>query len=195
MQNIITNRLTLRAIKSKDIFSYSELFSDKETMKLIGGLPLTNDLDIKNVIYQIKKEEDEGISIFWTITLSNEKEFIGFVRLMNYNSIYYDLSFDIMGDLKNSPLLLKYIDRKNGWEIDYALLKDHRNQGIMTEALSAVQNFCIENKLSPIYAKVNNIENKATISVLLKTNFFELIPQTSNEGGLGMIYKWEIINQ
>lgn len=191
MQKIVTDRLTLREIKSNDIFGYSELFSDRETMKLFGGPPVTNDLEIKNVIEQKRREEDEGISLFWTITLSDEREFIGFIRLMSYNSIYFDLSFESMGVMKNSPDLLKYIDKKNGWEIDYALLKDYRNKGIMTETIFAIHDFCRENNISPIYAKVNSLENKSTVSVLLKTGFKEHLPQANHEGKLGMIYKWE----
>lgn len=190
MQKIVTSRLTLREIKSKDIFGYSELFSDKETMKLFGGLTVTSDLDIKDVVEQKRKETDLGISFFWTITLSDEKEFIGFIKLMSYNSIYFDLSFEALGDLKNSSELLKYIDKNKGWEVHYALLKEYRNKGIMTEALYAVINFCVENNISPLYAKVNSIENKSTISVLLKMGFSELLPQISHDGGLGMIYKW-----
>ncbi len=191
MEKINTGRLTLREIKSKDIFGYTELFSDRETMKLFGGPPVSSDLEIKDVIHQKRQEENEGISFFWTITFSEEREFIGFIRLMSYKSVYFDLSFDAMGKLKDSPEFLKLIDRKNGWEIDYALLKDYRNKGIMTESISAIQDFCSKNQISPVYAKVNSIENKSTISVLLKTGFSEHIPQANQEGKLGMIYKWE----
>lgn len=191
MEKIITSRLTLREIKSKDIFGYTELFSDSETMKLYGGTTVSSDLEIKDVVQKKRYEEKEGISFFWTITLSDEKDFIGFVRLMSYNSIYFDLSYKLMGTLKNSPEVLKYIDRKNGWEIDYALLKDYRKIGIMTESILAILNFCRVNNIAPIYAKVNSIETKSTISVLLKTGFIEYLPQANQEGKFGMIYKWE----
>ena len=190
MQKIITERLTLREIKSKDIFGYSELFSDKETMEQFGGPTINNDLEIKNVIETKRKEFEDGASIFWTITETDEKEFIGFVRLMSYNSYYFDASFESMGNLRNSPELLNYIDKENGWEIDYALLKNFRNQGLMTEAISAIQNFCTENNITLIYAKVNSLTNIATVSVLLKNGFSEHLPQANREGGLGMIYKW-----
>jgi len=191
MEKIYTDRLMLREIKSKDVFGYAELFTDSETMKLFGGSTVSSDLEIKDVIQQKRHEEDEGISFFWTITLAKEREFIGFIRLMSYNSIYFDLSFEIMGALKDSPNFLKYIDRENGWEIHYALLKDYRNKGIMTESIFAIFNFCRENNISPIYAKVNSIENKSTVSVLLKTGFKEHLTQTNLEGKLGMIYKWD----
>lgn len=189
MQKLVTDRLSLRDVKSKDIFGYTELFSDKDTMKQFGGPPIQNDLGVANIIEQKRREEEKGISFFWTITLSDEREFIGFIRLMSYSSIYFDLSFEAMGDLRNHPELLNYIDKK-GWEVDYALLKEYRNNGIMTEALAAVLDYCDENDMSPVYAKVNSLENKSTISVLNKSNFSELLPQASHEGALGMIYKW-----
>jgi RimJ/RimL family protein N-acetyltransferase len=191
MQKIVTDRLTLREIKSKDIFGYSEIFSDKETMEQFGASTINNDLEIKNLIETKRKEFEDGASIFWTITETYEKEFIGFVRLMSYNSYYFDLSFESMGELRNSTELLDYIDKENGWEIDYALLKNFRNKGIMTEAIHAVQNFCIENNITLVYAKVNSLSNKATVSVLLKNSFSEHLPQANREGGLGMIYKWD----
>jgi RimJ/RimL family protein N-acetyltransferase len=49
MQKIVTDRLTLREIKSKDIFGYSEIFSDKETMEQFGASTINNDLEIKNL--------------------------------------------------------------------------------------------------------------------------------------------------
>jgi len=190
MQKIITERLTLREIKSKDIFGYSELFADKETMELFGGAPVTNDLELRNVVESKRKEYESKISIFWTITLTTEKEFIGFIRLMSYNSYYFDLSFEAMGELRNSSELLEYIDKVNGWEMDYALLKVYRGQGIMTETIANVLEFCNQNSISAIYAKVNSLTNKATVSVLLKNGLKELLPQLNQDGEMGMIYKW-----
>ena len=191
MENINTDRLTLREIKSKDIFGYTELVSDRETMKLFGGSPVLSDVEIKDVIHQKRHEENEGISFFWTITLSEEREFIGFIRLMSYKSFYFDLNFGAWGKWIYSPGFLKLFDRENGWEIEFALLKDYRNQGIMTESISAIQDFCRKNRISPVYARVNSIENKSTISVLLKTGFFEHMPKENQEGKLGMIYMWK----
>lgn len=190
MDKIVTPRLILREIKSKDIFGYSELLSDEATMKLFGGAPVRSDLEIKNVIENKRKEYEEGISIFWVITLIEEKEFIGFIRLMNYNSSYFDASFAAMGELKNSTELLSYIDKTNGWEIDYALFKEYRGHGIMTESIRHVLNHCIDNDIAPVYAKVNSLTNKATVAVLLKNDFGELLPQKNSHGNLGMIYKW-----
>ncbi|QMU64179.1 MAG: GNAT family N-acetyltransferase [Flavobacteriaceae bacterium] len=191
MQKLLTDNLTLREIKAKDVFGYSELFADKETMDLFGGPTVNNDLEISDVIATKRKEYENGTALFWTITETEEREFIGFVRLMSYNSYYFDASFSSMGELRNSPELLNYIDKENGWEIDYALLKEFRNNGFMTEALSAVLDYCKTNSIRVIYAKVNSMENKATTAVLLKNDFVEHLPQANQKGGLGMIYKWE----
>ena len=191
MQKLITDHLTLREIKAKDVFGYSELFADKETMDLFGGPTVNNDLEISDVIATKRKEYENGTALFWTITETEEREFIGFVRLMSYDSYYFDASFSSMGELRNSPELLNYIDKQNGWEIDYALLKEFRNKGFMSEAISAVLDYCTTNSIRVIYAKVNSMENKATTAVLLKNDFVEHLPQANQKGGLGMIYKWE----
>lgn len=186
---LITERLTLREIKSKDIFAHTELFSDKETMDLFGGARVTNDLELKDVIETKRIEYEKGNAIFWVITLTEEKEFIGFIRLMSYNSHYFDASFASMGEARNKPEFLKYID-KNGWEVDYALLKNFRTKGIMTEAMKEILNYCRENNLSPLYAKVNSLTNTATVNLLKKFKFGDHLPQANHKGGLGMIYKW-----
>ena len=108
---LLTERLILREIKGNDIFGYSEILSDSETMKLFGGPLLTNDLDNKDFVQRMKAEREKGISYFWTITLKDEKEFIGFVRLMSYNSSYYDASFSSIGEHRFDTEFLKYFDR------------------------------------------------------------------------------------
>jgi len=186
---ITTPRLILREIKNKDIFAHSVLFSDKETMELFGGYRLSNDLGLSNVVDYFRNDFDKGYSIFWVITLVEEMEFIGFIELKSYNSSHFDQSFAAMGDLRNDPDFLKYIDKK-GWEIDYALLKKYRGKGIMTEATQFVLDYCITCNLSPIYAKVNNLTNLATIGVLKRIGFVDFLPQINEKGEFGMMYKW-----
>jgi RimJ/RimL family protein N-acetyltransferase len=186
---LVTDRLILRELKSKDIFDLMGLFSDSETMNLFGGGVLKNDLEIKGLIETTRRDYESGDAVFWVITLSEEREFIGFIKIMSYKGHYFDMSFASLGESKNDPELLKYID-KTGWEIDYALLKAYRQRGIMTEALRAVLAYCSANGHSPLYAKVNSLRNKATIALLINNNFIECLPQANREGGLGMIYKW-----
>jgi|LakMenEpi03Aug12_release.lakeMendotaPanAssembly.Ray.scaffolds.fasta_scaffold289251_2 RimJ/RimL family protein N-acetyltransferase len=174
---LITERLILREIKGNDIFGYYEILSDRDTMKLFGGPTLTNDLDNKDFVQRMKVEREKGICYFWTITLKEEKEFIGFVRLMSYNSGYYDASFSAAGEHRFDPEFLKYFDRENGWEIDYALQRNHRNKGIMKEAVSAVLEFCANENISPVYAKVNSMTNSATVGVLSYHDFKNHMPQ------------------
>ena len=138
----------------------------------------------------MQKEREQNISFFWSIVPKFEKEFAGFIRLMNYESKYFDSSFRSMGEHKDSIEFKSYIDRK-GWEVDYALLERYRGKGIMTEALITIFDFALNEGLRPIYAKVNSMDNSATIKVLLKNNFKELLPQMGEGGKLGMIYKKE----
>lgn len=202
---LLTERLILREIKGNDIFGYYEILSDPQTMKLFGGPFLTNDLDNKDFVQRMKSEREKEISYFWTITLKEEKEFVGFVRLMSYNSGYYDASFISNGEQRFDTDFLKYIDRANGWEIDYALIKSQRNKGIMREAVGAVLEFCKTENLTPIYAKVNSMTNTATVKVLRQHSFKEHLPQVDpkllekydaktivENNEMGMIFKWTI---
>ncbi len=168
--------LVLREIKSNDIFGYYQILSDAATMQQFGGPVLDNDLDRKDTVMRMKIEREQNKSFFWTITLREEKEFIGFVRLFSYNSEYYDLSFSAMGDYRYDNEFLKEVDRENGWELDYALLPEYRNRGIMTEAVSLVLNFCSEVSLSPVYAKINSLKNQASEKVLVLNSFKRLMP-------------------
>lgn len=202
---LTTARLVLREIKGNDLFGYYEIRSDKETMQLFGGPHLTNDLDNKNFVEQMKFERENDISYFWTIVLKEEKEFIGFVRLMSYKSNYYDASFSAIGEHKFDSEFLKYFDRENGWELDYALLRNQRNKGIMKEAVGAVLEFCQLENINPVYAKVNHMTNTATVSVLKHHNFQDHLPQIDQtllekydtetlikNKEFGMIYKWTV---
>ena len=202
---LTTSRLVLREIKGNDLFGYYEIRSDKETMQLFSGPLLTNDLDNKNFVEQMKFERENGFSYFWTIVLKEEKEFIGFVRLMSYKSNYYDASFSAIGEHKFDSEFLKYFDRENGWEIDYALLRNQRNKGIMKEAVGAVLEFCQLENINPVYAKVNHMTNTATVSVLKHHKFQDHLPQIDQtllekydaetiikNKEFGMIYKWTV---
>jgi RimJ/RimL family protein N-acetyltransferase len=198
-----TERLVLREIKGNDLFGYYEILSDPQTMKLFGGPTLLNDLENKDFVQRMKLEREKGISYFWSITLKEEKEFVGFVRLMSYNSGYYDASFSAIGEHRFDNEFLKYFDKEHGWEIDYALIKSQRNKGIMREAVGAVLEFCEVENLFPIYAKVNSMTNTATVKVLKHYNFQDHLPQVDpkllekydaktivENNEIGMIFKW-----
>jgi RimJ/RimL family protein N-acetyltransferase len=191
MKKLTTDGLTLREIKAKDVFGYTELFSDSETMDLFGGPTVKSDIEISNLISIKRQEFENNAALFWTITETEEKEFIGFIRLMNYQSYYFDESYSSMGEERNNPEFLQYIDRQNGWELDYALLPNYRQKGFMTEVIKAVLKYCGESGINTVYAKVNSNTNKPTIAVLLKNGFEEHLPQANHKGGMGMIYSWE----
>jgi RimJ/RimL family protein N-acetyltransferase len=202
---LTTQRLILRGIKGNDLFGYYEILSNKATMKLFGGPVLENDLDNKDFVQRMKEEREAGICYFWTITLKEEKEFIGFVRLMSYNSGYYNASFSAMGVYMFDKEFLKYFDRANGWEIDYALLENYRNKGVMREALGSILDYCKLENISPVYAKVNSMTNIATVKVLKYFGFKDHMPQINNKlleqhdaktlidkNLFGMVFKWTV---
>ena len=175
-------RITLREIKSNDIFGYYEILTDKVTMNQFGGPVMDNDIERKDFVTKMRVERENNISYFWSINLNAEKEFIGFVRLLSYNSEYFELSFSAMGKKINDQEFLNQVDRVNGWEIYYALLPRYRNDGIMSEAVGLVINYCLEKSISPLYAKVNSLKNEASIRVLKKNLFEDFMPLISDPG-------------
>lgn len=200
---LTTNRCILREIKGNDLFGYYEILSDPDTMSLLGGPALTNDLVNINFVDRMKVERENGICFFWTITLKEEREFIGYTKLMSYNSGYYDASFSANGEHKFDFEFQKYFDRASGWEIEYALIKSQRNKGIMREAVGAVLEFCASSNIFPIYAKVYSMKNIATVKVLKHHNFQKHLPQIDEKlrekydletivknKEFGMIFKW-----
>ncbi len=173
MDKIITDRLTLRAIKPKDIYGYSAIYGDNETMSMFGGTVASSDLDFRDIVLNIKTNVKNGHLKFWAITYSDEREFIGFVRLLSYESFYFDKSFESMGNVKDSIEFSRYVNRNNGWELDYALLKEYRNKGVMSESIEAIIRSCIDEDCTNIYAKINRLENIASIDLLpCETRFF-----------------------
>lgn len=202
---LISERIVLRNIKNQDIFGIYEIFSDSETMNLIGGQTQLNDFDNKTFVENSRIESEMGISYFWAITLKNSPEFIGYVTLKSYQSKYFNQSFRVMGESIFNPDFEKLFDRSNAWEINYALLADFRNTGIMSESVSLILDFCRNIKISPIYARVNpEVNNSASIKVLERNNFIDFTLNVKSQlykifssesliekNYLGLIYKWE----
>jgi hypothetical protein len=60
----------------------------------------------------------------------------------------------------------------------------------MSEALEMVLEYCKINHLSPLYAKVKNLLNVATVKLLNKVGFIEHIMQTDHKGAYWIIFKW-----
>mgnify|MGYP000467527327 CR=1 FL=1 len=153
---------------------------------------------------QAIKIENNEFALKYKI-LREEKEFVGFIRLKSYNSKYYDSAFSSIGTHRFDNEFVKYFDRTNGWEIDYALTKSQRNKGIMREAVGAVLEFCTSENISPLYARVNSMTNSATVKILRYHGFEDHLPQVDpillktygakkiiEKNEMGMIFKWII---
>ena len=190
IEKLTSTNLILRELKSKDLLSYFDLLADSETMTFFGGPTVNNVLDLNNVITKKLTEFKLNQSHFWVITEVEEREFVGFIRIMNYESFYFDASYESMGSLKDSAPFNQFINRK-GWEVEYALLPEFRNRGIMNECLNLVLKYCKEKSFTPIYAKVNSMSNKPSINVLIKNKFREYLQMQNQLGTLGMLYKLE----
>lgn len=181
----ISERLILRAIKANDIFDIAEIVSDKETSELFGGIEKENDLYMFNFVELIQEDRQANTSFFWSITMKENLDFIGFIRLISCQSED--------SNINNLLYLEGYTDStdNNGWEIDYVLLKPYRGNRYMSESINVILNFAINERLLPMYARVQSVKNKSSIAILKKYGFKDLFPITNVKNEIGMLYKFE----
>lgn len=177
VKRIETENLVLRKLKLEDLFGYYEFKSDFDTMQLFGGRSIHYDKELQDFITFINEDSSKGNLLFWTITLKGMNEFIGFFRAIKYDSHLFGQSFYEVEKYAESTEFKISVDRKNGWEIDYALLPKFRGKGIMSEAADAILKYMLRDLyIKVIYAKVASIKNESSIKVLKKNLFTELFP-------------------
>ncbi|MEP7095516.1 MAG: GNAT family N-acetyltransferase, partial [Flavobacterium sp.] len=98
---------------------------------------------IRKVNYNIKNNN----SIYWAITLTDTKTFVGTICLFDFSN------------------------EKNSCEIGYELMMEFQGQGIMKEAVQVVIDYVFQNlKFKKILA-YTHYENLNSTNLLLKLNF------------------------
>jgi len=128
---LTTERLTLRQLSTADQQDIFVLRSDSEINKYLYREPSKSITDAINFIDKINDNIKNNQSIYWVISLTSTKTFVGTICL-----------FDFSGEttIKNE----QYEQDKNSCEIGYELMTEFQGQGMMKEALTEVINYAFE---------------------------------------------------
>lgn len=162
-QKIETERLTLRRFKVEDAENmFKNWASDPENVKHLSWSAHKNIEETKNILNEWIASYENKKSYNWAITLKETDEIIGGIDVI---------------------LLLEHIDC---CEIGYVLSKKYWNQGIMTEALKAVQNYLFEKaNFNRIQAR-HDVDNPASGKVMIKAGMkFEGVLRQSDKKNTG----------
>ncbi len=144
---LITERLTLRQISIDDGQGIFILRSDTEINKYLDRQVSETIEDAKNFINNISENIKKNDSIYWVITFTNSKTFVGTICLFDFSN------------------------ENNKCEIGYELLTDFQGQGIMKEAAEKVIDYAFKTiRIQKIEAFTHN-DNTNSTKLLEKFDF------------------------
>jgi [ribosomal protein S5]-alanine N-acetyltransferase len=148
---LTTERLTLRQLSIDDQQDIFTLRSDTEINKYLGREPSKTIEDAINFINKINDNFKKNNSIYWVITLTKTKTFVGTICLFDFSN------------------------ENNKCEIGYELLTNFQGQGIMKEATEKVINYAFQTiRLQKIDAFTHN-GNRNSTKLLEKVGFIKSI--------------------
>ncbi len=142
-----TERLTLRQPTIDDKRDILALRSDPAINKYLGRQPSRTLEDAINFINKVNENIDKNNSIYWIITLTTTKEFVGTICL-------YDFS-----------------NEKNSCEIGYELMTKFQGQGIMTEAAKKVIDYAFQTMQFQKIVAFTHKNNQHSTKLLEKLDF------------------------
>ncbi|OUL61237.1 GNAT family N-acetyltransferase [Flavobacterium sp. AJR] len=144
---LTTERLTLRQLSVEDGSAIFTLRSDTEINKYLSRQASRTIEDAITFINNINDNIKRNDSIYWAITLTKSKIFVGTICLFDFSN------------------------EKNKCEIGYELLTNFQGQGIMQEATTKVIDFAFQTmRLKKIEAITHN-DNQSSIKLLTKLDF------------------------
>lgn len=82
---LTTERLTLRQLSNDDGENIFALRSDTEINKYLGRQPSKTIEDARGFINKITENVQKNVSIYWAITLTNSKIFVGTICLFDFS--------------------------------------------------------------------------------------------------------------
>ena len=146
---LTTERLTLRRVSLDDQQSIFALRSDVEINKYLQREPSKNIEDAVDFINKVNDNIEKNTSLYWAITLTETKAFVGTICLFDFSS------------------------QENSCEIGYELMHRFQGQGIMKEAMVSVVEYVFHTlKVQKIVAYTHK-ENLVSINLLSKLGFLE----------------------
>ena len=150
---LTTERLTLRQLSIDDQHDIFALRSDKEINKYLERQASKTIQDAINFINKISDNIKENNSIYWVITLTRSKTFVGTICLFDFS------------------------DEKSSCEIGYELMTKFQGQGIMKEAAGKVIDYAFQTlQFQKIVAFTHNGNHNST-KLLTKLGFIRSIEE------------------
>ncbi len=144
---LTTERLTLRQLSMDDQQHIFALRSDTEINKYLDRKPAKTIEDATYFISKVNDNSKKNNSLYWVITLTKPKTFVGTICLFNFSN------------------------ETNSCEIGYELMTQFQGQGIMKEALGKVIDYAFQTlQFQKITAHTHN-ENQPSTKLLTGCNF------------------------
>lgn len=144
---LTTERLTLRQLSTDDGQNIFALRSDTEINKYLDRQASKTIEDAINFINKINDSIKKNDAIYWAITLTNSKIFVGTICLFDFSN------------------------EKSKCEIGYELLTNFQGQGMMKEAIRKVIDYVFQTmRLKKIEAFTHN-GNQSSTKLLTKFDF------------------------
>lgn len=148
---LTTERLTLRQLSIDDQQNIFALRSDKEINKYLDRQVSKSIEDAINFINKVNDNIKKNNSIYWVITLTKTKTFVGTICLFDFSN------------------------EKSNCEIGYELMTKFQGQGIMKEAAEKVIDYVFQTlQFQKIVAFTHN-GNQNSTKLLTKFNFIKSI--------------------
>jgi ribosomal-protein-alanine N-acetyltransferase len=144
---ITTERLTLRSLSVEDAESIFKLRSDAEINKYLDRQPSTSIEDAYNFIGKISEGVHANTFIYWVVTLTESKTFLGTICLFSFS------------------------DNNDQCEIGFELSTSYQRQGIMKEAANAVIDYVFKVLQIKKIEAITHKNNLSSIKLLEALHF------------------------
>jgi [ribosomal protein S5]-alanine N-acetyltransferase len=146
-----TERVTLRQLSINDQHAIFALRSDPEINKYLNRQLCKTNEDAINFINKVNDNIEKGIALYWAISMTDTKTFVGTICLFDFSS------------------------EKNSCELGYELMTQFQGQGIMKEAAQVVIDYVFQTlKLRNILA-FTHCDNQNSTKLLSKFDFVKSI--------------------
>ena len=144
---LTTERLTLRQLSTDDGHNIFALRSDTEINKYLDRQASKKVEDAISFINKINESIKNDVSIYWAITLTKSKIFVGTICLFDFSN------------------------ENNKCEIGYELLTNFQGQGIMKEATGKVIDYAFQTMRLQKIEAFTHTGNQNSTKLLTKLGF------------------------
>jgi [ribosomal protein S5]-alanine N-acetyltransferase len=144
---LATERLTLRQLAIDDQQNIFVLRSDTAINKYLDRAPAKTIEDAIDFINRVNDHIKKNNSLYWAITLTNAKTFVGTICLFDFSN------------------------NTNSCEIGYELMTKFQGQGIMTEAAAKVIDYAFHTLQFQKIAAFSHKGNQHSATLLAKLQF------------------------